>query len=96
MAAQLYMPTLLLILGTVLTVFGMKYVSEALQARSRTANERSFRLFAEEARAIQSQHVALLSSIQASISDIGTRLGQVEMIRTLHPKQWGGSNGKAR
>ena len=35
MAAQLYMPTLLLILGTVLVVFGMKYVSEALQARSR-------------------------------------------------------------
>jgi hypothetical protein len=35
MAAYLYMPTLLLILGTVLIVFGMKYVSEALQARAR-------------------------------------------------------------
>ncbi len=80
MAAQLYMPTLLLIIGTVLIVFGMKYVSEALQARSRAANERSFRLFAEDAHAIQSRHVALLSSIQSSISDIGTRLGQVERI----------------
>ena len=80
MAAYLYMPTLLLILATVLIVFGMKYVSEALQARSRAANERSFRLFAEDAHAIQSQHVALLSSIQSSISDIGTRLGQVERI----------------
>ena len=80
MASQLYMPTLLLILGTVLVVFGMKYVSEALQARLRAASERSFRLFVEEAHAIQSQHVALLSSIQSSISDIGTRLGQVERI----------------
>lgn len=80
MAAHLYMPTLLLILGTVLIVFGMKYVSEALQARARAANERSFQRFAEDAQAIQSQHVALLSSIQSSISDIGTRLGQVERI----------------
>jgi len=80
MAAHLYMPTLLLILGTVLIVFGMKYVSEALQARSRAANERAFRLFAEDAHAIQSQHVGLLSSIQSSISDVGTRLGQVERI----------------
>ena len=80
MAANLYMPTLLLMLGTVLIVFGMKYISEALQARSRAANERSFRLFAEDAHATQSQHVALLSSIQSSISDIGTRLGQVERI----------------
>ena len=80
MAATLYMPTLLLILGTVLIVFGMKYISEALQARSRAANERSFRLFAEEAQATQTQHAALLISIQSSISDIGTRLGQVEKI----------------
>jgi uncharacterized membrane protein len=80
MAAQLYLPTLLLILGTVLIVFGMKYVSAALQARSGVANEHSFRTFAEDAHAIQSQQVALLSSIQASISDIGARLGQVERI----------------
>ena len=80
MAAHLYMPTLLLILGTVLIVFGMKYVSEALQARSRAADERSFRLFAEDAHATQSQCVALLSSIQSSISDISARLGQVERI----------------
>ena len=52
MAALLYMPTLLLILGTVLIVFGMKYISEALQARLRAASERSFRLFAEESYAI--------------------------------------------
>jgi hypothetical protein len=58
----------------------MKYVSEALQARSRAVNERSFRLFAEEAHAIQAQHVSLLASIQSSIADIGTRLGQVERI----------------
>jgi len=80
MGATFYMPTLLLILGTVLVVFGMKYISEALQARSRAANERSFRLFAEDAQATQSQHVQLLSSIQSSVADIGTRLGQVERI----------------
>ena len=80
MAAQMYLPTLLLILGTILLIFGMKYVSEALRERSRAANERSFRQFAEDAQAIQAQHVALLSSIQSSISDIGTRLGQVERI----------------
>jgi hypothetical protein len=79
-AANLYLPTLLLILGTVLIVFGMKYISEALQARSRAVNERSYRLFAEGAHATQAQHAALLISIQSSISDIGTRLGQVEKI----------------
>jgi hypothetical protein len=80
MAAHLYMPTVLLILGSILVIFGMKYVSEALQARSRAANEHSFRLFAEEAHSVQAHHIALLTSIQSSISDVSARLGQVERI----------------
>jgi len=80
MGYYFYMPTVLLILGTILIVFAMKYVSGAVQARSQTANERSYRTLAEEAHSAQSQYMALLSSIQASMSEISARLGQVEKI----------------
>ena len=75
-----YMPTVLLMLGTVLIVFAMKYIAGAIQARSQTAGERSFRTLVEEAHSVQSQQTALLSSIQASVSEISARLGQVEKI----------------
>ena len=80
MQYHLYLPTLLLILGTVLVVFAMKYVSAAIQARTRDANERSYRALAEQANALQSQHAAALSTLQSTVAEIGTRLGQVEKI----------------
>jgi hypothetical protein len=77
MAEHLYLPTLFLILGTILIVFVMKYVSAALQARARNANERDLM---EEMRGVQAQHKALLSTIQSSVLDISARLGQVEKL----------------
>ena len=80
MQVHLYLLTVLLTLGTVLVIFAMKYVSAAIQARARDANERSYRTLAEQSNSVQAQHAALLTAIQATVADIGTRLGQVEKI----------------
>ena len=49
MTIALYLLTLCLPLGTILLIFGMRYVSAVLQARARLANDGAYRQIAEKA-----------------------------------------------
>jgi len=69
MSQSLYILTICLFLGTILLVFGMRFLSAFLQARARLANDDAYRLIAEKAVAIQS-----------SLADIKGRLASVEKI----------------
>ncbi len=69
-----------LVLGTILLVFGMKYLSAAYQARSRVKGEDAWRELAEKAVAAQSRNAASLSSIESELSTIVTRLTAVEKV----------------
>jgi uncharacterized membrane protein len=69
-----------LILGTVLLVFGMKYLSAAYQARSRIKGEDAYRVLAEKAVTAQTENAALLSSIGSDLSQVVTRLAALEKI----------------
>ena len=80
MREQLYLLTLLLPLGTVLLVFGMKYISAIYQARSRAVAENAYRDLAEKASSVQTQSAASLAAIQTTLADIGTRLAAVEKV----------------
>ena len=80
MAEHLYIATLCLPLATILLVFGMRYFSAAQQARARLANDDAYRQIAEMSAAAQSETATALSSIQASLSDVRTRLTAVEKI----------------
>jgi Sec-independent protein translocase protein TatA len=73
MSAQIYLTSILLILGTILLVFGMKYVSAAMQAWARARGE------ALSASA-QSKIPLLLTSIQADNRQMLTRLAAIEKI----------------
>lgn len=80
MSEFVYFTTLCLVLGTVVLVFGMRYVSAVTQARARAASEDSYRQLAEAAAAAQPGTAAALSSIQSTLADVDTRLAAVEKI----------------
>jgi hypothetical protein len=67
--------------GTILLVFGMKYLSAVFQARARIANDAMYRALAEKAVAAQSDLYAIraeLSRVAGSLAAIEKVLQQVE------------------
>ena len=80
MSEHIYLLTISLFLGTILSVFGMRYWSVLQQAKARLANEGAYRQMAERAAVAQAESAAALASIQAAIADVRTRLISVEKI----------------
>lgn len=80
MSEPLYVFSIILPFATILAVFGMKYLSAALQARSRAANDDAYRKLAADAVTAQSGNAASLSAIQSELAEIKTRMAAVEKI----------------
>lgn len=80
MTVSVYLLTICLPLATVLVVFAMKYVSAALQARARMANDGAYQLLADKAVAAQADNQAALSAIRAELSQVSSSLAAVEKI----------------
>ncbi|MDB5707892.1 MAG: hypothetical protein JWN66_5008 [Sphingomonas bacterium] len=80
MSATIYLTTILLPLGTILIVFGMKYWSAAVQARTSTASEEAYRALAEKSVAAEAANAASLASIKAELSTVAVSLAAVEKI----------------
>ncbi len=75
-----YFLTIGLFLGTVLIVFGMKYVSAAFAARARMANDDAYRTLAEKTLAASSDNQASLTAIQAELAKVSASLAAVEKV----------------
>jgi len=75
-----YLLTLCLPLATVLLVFAMRYFTRMQEARARLANDGAYRQIAEQAASAQSQTATTLTSIQATLADVLTRLASVEKV----------------
>jgi hypothetical protein len=80
MTTVLYLLTLLLPLATILIVFGVRYRAAVLQARARLANDDAYRQLAQSAAAAQARIAASLSVMEASLSDMRSRMAAVETI----------------
>ncbi len=80
MSEYLYLLTICLPLGTILLVFGMRYLAAVQQAKARLANDDAYRQVAQKAVAAQSENATALSSIQAALADVRNRLAAVEKI----------------
>lgn len=80
MSANLFLTTLCLPLATILIVFGMRYWSAVQQAKARLAHDDAYRKVAETAASAEAQTAASLAAIQASLAEIGVRLGAVEKV----------------
>ena len=68
------------IVATILIVFGMKYLAAIRQAWARVLTEDVYRDLAQKSADAQTESTALLSAIQAGLSDINARLTAVEKI----------------
>jgi Tfp pilus assembly protein PilO len=80
MTELLYLLTLCLPLATVLLVFGMRYFSAVQQAKARLSQGDAYRQIAERAVTAESQTAAALSSIQAALETVRTRLTAIEQV----------------
>jgi uncharacterized membrane protein len=80
MSESLYLLTICLPFGTILLVFGMRYLSAAHQAKARFAQDDAYRRLAEQATSSQSETAAALASINTALADAGTRLAAIETI----------------
>jgi Tfp pilus assembly protein PilO len=80
MSATIYLTTLALPLGTILLVFGMRYLSAVKQAQARIASDEAYRAVAEKAANAEAETAAALASIQSSMAEVRTRLAAVEKI----------------
>jgi uncharacterized membrane protein len=73
MSPTIFFTTLGLLLGTVLIVFGMKYLAQARQTANGTAREEGYRALAEKT-------ASVLAAQQADLADVKTRLASVETL----------------
>lgn len=80
MSEFVYFTTLCLVLGTVLLVFGMRYLSAVTQARTHDASQEGYRRLAESAAAAQPGTTAALTAIQSTLTDVDVRLAAVEKV----------------
>lgn len=69
-----------LVLATILLVFGMKYLTAGRQARLRSAGETAYRELSATAVAAQSASAASLAGLQADVSEMKARLAAVEKV----------------
>ena len=80
MSEHVFFITLGLFLGTILTVFGMKYLSAAFQAHARISGEAAYKVLAEKTAAAQAETAQSLALIKGEMTDIKLRLIAVEKI----------------
>lgn len=70
----------IMLLATILLVFGMKYYSAARQAQARVTREDAYRELAAAAVAAQSAGASALSMAQSDLSEIKARLAAIEKV----------------
>lgn len=78
--ANTFLLVTILILVTILLVFGMKYSSVARQARARLASDDAYRELAARATAAHSESAASLSSLHAELGEIKVRVASMEKL----------------
>jgi len=80
MSAPIYLTTLGICFGTVLLVFGMRYLSVIAQAKYRYANDEAYRQLAQQVLHAQAETAATLKALQATLGEVNARLVTVETV----------------
>lgn len=80
MAEHVYLLTLILPLGTILAIFGMKYVSAAVQSWAVKAADQNYRALAEQAMTVQQENAATLAAMKEDLAKLSASMTSVETI----------------
>ena len=80
MSVPIYLISLGVLFGSILILFGMRYLSAYQQSRARIAHEASYRTIAEKSVATQSETAASLAALQVALADVRARVASIETI----------------
>ena len=80
MSENIYLLTILLVLGTIVLVFGMRFYAVAYRVRVEVASADAYRDLADKSVSAESRHATSLSSMQTQLADMNTRLSGIEKI----------------
>ena len=78
--ANTFLLVTILVLVTILLVFGMKYFSAARAVHARANGEEAYRELAEKAVALQAANAASQAAVQADFSEMNTRMTAIEKL----------------
>jgi Tfp pilus assembly protein PilO len=78
--ANTFLLVTILVLVTILLVFGMKYFSAARRGNADAARQDGYRELAEKAVSLQSANAASLAAAQADFSEMKSRLTAIEKL----------------
>jgi Tfp pilus assembly protein PilO len=78
--ANTFLLVTILVLVTILLVFGMKYFSAARTGHARADSEETYRELAEKAVSQQAANAASLAAVQADFSEMKLRLAAIEKL----------------
>lgn len=80
MSPGIYLFSITMPFATVLVVFGMRYFALVRQARYRFNSDEAYRQVAEKALAAQAEVAQKLGSIDATLSEVRTRVTVIEKV----------------
>ena len=78
MTEHVYFITLGMFFGTILIVFGMRYVSLGMQAKAQLASEQAYRQLAERVATDQTASLSALTRIERTLGELAPRVTAVE------------------
>ncbi len=80
MSESVYLLTLFSVLGTVLLVFALRYITLARQTRSRSASAEAYRELASQSTRALTDASERLGIVQSELALLGTRFAAIEQI----------------
>ena len=80
MSENIYLLTILSVLGTIVLVFGMRFYAVAYRVRVEVASADAYRDLADKSVSAESRQATSLSSMQTQLADMNTRLSGIEKI----------------
>jgi hypothetical protein len=80
MSEELYLVTILLIAGTCLAVFVLKFLSTRSIEKAKASKEDDYRNLAAKAVSTEAEVVSKLSNLLEELAELKTRIGKIEQI----------------
>lgn len=80
MSVPIYLISMGVIFGSVLLIFVIRAFSAVQQAKARLTREDEYRKIAERAVALGSENATAMTAMQASLAEVGRRLGAIEKL----------------
>ena len=80
MSSIIYFITLGAMLGTIIIVFGIRFLQASALASADAAHTEAYRKLASDAVTAQAGNAATLSAIQSELAEIKTRMAKIETI----------------